>query len=242
MLQTPLVSWPPRRSREIVTVRSRVAAGLVRSAAVVMAVVMAPVLAAGAADPAVVAKSGSGEIVACASCHGAQGEGMASFPRLAGLNAEYLRRQMATIADGTRKNAVMEPIVIALGEKGMREMADYYASLPPPKGTDEVPGAESPGATLALRGDWDRNIPACVSCHGPGGVGVGDSFPALAGQPPNYIVSQLKAWKDGTRKNDPLELMRHLSAKLSETEMRDVASWFAGQRSMRAPPARESSP
>ena len=195
----------------------------------VMVCALLPVFAAKAADPAVLAKSGSGDIVACASCHGVAGEGMASFPRLAGMEADYLDRQMASFADGSRDNAVMKPIVIALGETGMREMADYYASLPAPAATGEIPGPTSPGGHLALRGDWDRNIPGCVQCHGPRGTGVGTNFPALAGQPAAYIVSQLKAWKDGSRKNDPLELMRHLSAKLSDTEMREVASWFAGQ-------------
>lgn len=200
---------------------------------VVMAIVFVLLFAtsAKAADPAALAKSGSGEIIACASCHGAAGEGMASFPRLAGSNADYLYRQMASIADGSRDNAVMKPIVIALGEQGMREMAEYYASLPAPAATGEIPGPTSPGGHLALRGDWSRNIPACVQCHGPRGTGVGSHFPSLAGQPAGYIVSQLKAWKDGSRKNDPLELMRHLSAKLSDAEMRDVAAWFAGQSS-----------
>ncbi|MGV8942110.1 MAG: c-type cytochrome [Lysobacter sp.] len=182
-----------------------------------------------AADPAVVAKSGSGEIVACASCHGAAGEGMASFPRLAGMNAAYLLHQMESIAVGTRESPVMKPIVDALGAQGRREMADYYGSLPVAAAGGEIPAPTSPGGHLALRGEWDRNIPACVQCHGPRGTGVGQHFPAIAGQPAPYIVAQLKAWKDGTRKNDPLELMRHLSAKLSDKEMRDVASWFSGQ-------------
>lgn len=198
---------------------------------------VAPVMAA---EPAVVAASGGDGVAACASCHGAGGEGMASFARLAGMNANYLYRQMEAIGDGSRNNPVMKPIVDALGVKGMREMADYYAALPLPAAPREVPGASSPGAGLALRGDWDRNIPGCVQCHGPRGTGVGDQFPAIAGQPAGYIVSQLKAWKDGSRKNDPLELMRHLSAQLSETEMRDVAAWFSGQSPKVAPASKES--
>lgn len=213
-----------------------------RSTALVIGLAGLPMAGAMAADPAVLAKSGSGDIVACASCHGESGEGMASFPRLAGLNAQYLARQMTSISDGTRENAVMLPIVTALGEQGIRQMADYYSALPVPVSTGEVPGDDSPGARLALRGDWDRNIPACVACHGPGGRGVGEHFPALAGQLPGYLVSQLKAWKDGARKNDPLELMRHLSSKLSDAEMRDVAAWFAGQPASAPAVAKEQKP
>lgn len=72
-------------------------------------------------------------------------------------------------------------------------------------------------------------MPACVQCHGPGGTGVGDSFPAIAAQPAGYIAAQLRAWQAGTRKNDPIELMRHLSAKLSESEVKAVSEWFSLQ-------------
>lgn len=233
LLESQMLDSVPAPGLSMVPIRTSACSG--RTMQVLLPVVLAlgcgflPAVTAKAADPAVLAKSGSGEIVACANCHGAAGEGMASFPRLSGMSAAYLYRQMESIANGTRENAVMEPIVAALGDKGIRDMADYYASLPAPVVAAEIPGPNSPGGQLALRGDWDRGIPGCVQCHGPRGTGVGDHFPALAGQPAGYIVSQLKAWKDGTRKNDPLELMRHLSAKLGDAEMQDVAAWFAGQ-------------
>lgn len=237
-------SMPAARFPIAQSIASRRSVGTVRlvlPAALAVLCLLLPAIAVKAADPAVLATSGSGDIVACASCHGAAGEGMASFPRLAGMSADYLYRQMNAIGDGTRENAVMKPIVTALGEQGIRGMADYYASLPAPAATGEIPDSSSPGGRMALRGDWDRNIPACVQCHGPRGIGVGDSFPAIAGQPAGYIVSQLKAWKDGTRKNDPLELMRHLSAKLSDAEMRDVGAWFSAQ-SPDAPAAKGTRP
>lgn len=238
MSESALIPWLPMSRARAFAARNGATGGLLP--ALLLVVCALPVAApAMAADPATIARSGSGAIVACASCHGADGEGMASFPGLAGMNAAYLLRQMDSIADGSRENAVMKPIVIALGEPGRQEMADYYASLPVPTSAGEIPGADSPGGHLALRGAWDRNIPACVQCHGPRGTGVGEHFPALAGQPAGYIVAQLKAFKDGSRANDPLELMRHLSATLSDTEMRDVAAWFAGQ-SPAAPAAKES--
>lgn len=49
---------------------------------------------------------------ACQTCHGTAGEGIAQadLPRLAGLSAPYLQRQLAAIADGTRVSDVMMPI------------------------------------------------------------------------------------------------------------------------------------
>ena len=51
-------------------------------------------------------------------CHGTDGGGDAAlgYPRLAGLNAAYIQRQLDDIADGTRKNAMMQPTASALSE------------------------------------------------------------------------------------------------------------------------------
>jgi cytochrome c553 len=58
---------------------------------------------------------------------------------------------------------------------------------------------------------------------------VGAHFPPLAGQPSNYLASQLKAWKQGQRRNDPLGLMQHIAEKLDDSEISAVADWFAAQ-------------
>ena len=79
----------------------------------------------------------------------------------------------------------------------------------PPINRSSMP--EGVGETLALRGAWDRQIPECVSCHGPGGAGVGSAFPPLANQPAMYLVAQLNAWRDGSRQNDPNYLMGHIA-------------------------------
>src|SRR5262245_27638127 len=41
----------------------------------------------------------------------------------------------------------------------------------------------------------------CSACHGLNGVSVTDVIPNLAGQKAGYLEAQLKALKDGTRKN-----------------------------------------
>ena len=186
-----------------------------------------------AIDPATMANSGNATVAACASCHGKDGGGQVSFPRMAGMNAIYLRKQLQDFASGRRANPVMQPVAKALSRDDHIAMANYYAALPVPaalvRPTAPVTGAGDVGARLATRGKWSEGVPACIQCHGPGGVGVGDSFPSLAGQPAGYIAAQLKAWKDGTRKNDPLELMRHLSGRLSAGEIDAVSQWFARQ-------------
>lgn len=195
---------------------------------VLLALLCAPSLAV---DPAILANQGKGSVTACASCHGKDGGGQASFPRLAGMNAAYLLKQLQDFAAGRRANAVMQPIAQALSPTDRAAMARYYAALPVhATSADMGPrGAGELGARLATRGRWSDGIPACVQCHGPGGVGVGEHFPAIAAQPAGYLASQLQAWRTGTRKNDPLELMRHLSRRLTEDEINAVSAWFARQ-------------
>lgn len=189
-----------------------------------------------AVDAATIARQGNGHgATACQACHGAGGGGQAGtdFPRLAGLDAAYLRKQLDDFAAGTRENAVMQPIATALGQDERQALAGYYSGLPVPKSparpTAALPPPDSAGALLATRGRWSAQVPACEQCHGPGGVGVGAHFPPLAGQPAAYMEAQLQAWKQGTRHNDPLDLMKHLSGALSEPDIRAVASWFAAQ-------------
>jgi cytochrome c553 len=58
---------------------------------------------------------------------------------------------------------------------------------------------------------------------------VGANFPPLAGQPAAYIAAQLRAWQQGTRRNDPLQLMQHVAKQLTPQEIQAVAGWFAAQ-------------
>lgn len=186
-------------------------------------------------DAAQIARAGNSHgATACSACHGADGGGQAAtgFPRLAHLDAAYLLKQLDDFASGARGSAVMKPIAQALGEPGRKAMAAYYAALPLPASARSTAGTsrdDALGRRLALRGRWDQELPACVQCHGPHGVGVGANFPPLAGQSAKYLADQLRAWKDGTRKNDPLALMQHVSAKLSDKDIQAVAAWFAAQ-------------
>jgi cytochrome c553 len=201
----------------------------------VVALAILPAKAA-AADAAAIAKDGNGNgAPACVACHGADGAGqpVAGFPRLAGLNAAYLQQQLDDFANGSRDNAVMKPVATALSEPERKSLGEYYGKLPIPSAlatpTTPMPAKDSVGALLATRGRWSQQVPACDQCHAPGGVGVGANFPPLAGQSATYIANQLKAWKQGSRHNDPLELMQHVSKALSDADITAVATWYAAQ-------------
>ena len=66
----------------------------------------------------------------------------------------------------------------------------------------------------------------CAACHGANGVSVSDSIPNLAAQKAAYIESQLKALKDGSRKN---QIMGAIAAQLGSDDIANVAAYFASQ-------------
>lgn len=182
----------------------------------------------------------------CVACHGADGGGQAAagFPRLAGLNAAYLRKQLEDFASGVRANPTMQPMAAALNTEERAALADYYSRLPVPATPAATASPEvalrDAGSRLARDGRWNIHLPGCDQCHAPGGVGVGDHFPPLAGQSALYIANQLRAWKQGSRHNDPLQLMQSVAGKLDDADIAAVSAWYAGQPA--APAAREVTP
>lgn len=148
---------------------------------------------------------------ACATCHSLKGEGDGStVPRLAGLDAGYLHRQLDDYANGRREHAQMRAIVRRLSGDDRARVAAYYAGLP------------ATGLSLASTSEpYDR---LCASCHGPLGEGKGPGNPPLAGQPASYITAQLEAWRSGKRRGDANGEMLEISRKLTPREIQLLAS------------------
>jgi len=69
------------------------------------------------------------QIPPCASCHGAHGEGMATFPRLAGQHAPYLLKQILVIQNALRNAPVMHGIVKDLSKDQIQALAVYLESI-----------------------------------------------------------------------------------------------------------------
>lgn len=181
-------------------------------------------------------------VPACRSCHGARGEGVTvqNGPRLAHLDADYLQGQLDAFATGARRHPVMEPIARALTPDQRAALGAYFAGLPPaaPSTAASASGSElSAGRALALGGDWSRGVPPCASCHGPDGQGVGSVTPPLVGQTGDYLLRQLTAFRAGDRKS-ALGLMNGIARRLSPTQLRAVAAYYATVRPAAAAPSR----
>jgi cytochrome c553 len=69
------------------------------------------------------------QIPPCASCHGAHGQGMATFPRLAGQHAPYLLKQLLVIQSVLRVAPVMHGVVKDLNRDQMQAVVAYLESI-----------------------------------------------------------------------------------------------------------------
>lgn len=197
------------------------------------------------AGAALALKGNTRGAAACIACHGPKGEGNADagYPHLAGLRADYLVHQLKSFGQGTRKQQLMTPIAKALSEQEAADVSAYYAQLPwTPTPPDPKQRPTARGAQLAHNGEWGKDLPACFSCHGPHGEGVG-AFPRIAGQHEKYLLAQLQAWRSGTRRNDNMHLMKASAKKLSVQDVGIVAAYIANYRAETAnapPPAAKS--
>ena len=69
---------------------------------------------------------------ACISCHGAKGESIGAFPRLAGTGEGYLLAQLNAFAIGDRKNPIMQPIARGLQLSERQAVAKFFSQLRAP--------------------------------------------------------------------------------------------------------------
>lgn len=136
---------------------------------------------------------------ACVTCHGARGEGNGfDAPRLAGLPAGYLQKQMEDYAAGLRPHEVMRDAARFLDSHERVRVANFYAALPPRALPPETRPATAEALAANTPGLYAR---ACQQCHGVEGVGTAHG-PPLNAQPAFYLAQQLQDWQVSKRRND----------------------------------------
>ena len=172
----------------------------------------------------------------CAACHMADGNSqLAANPKIAGQHEDYLFKQLREFKGWNgnppvRENAIMGGMVAGLEEADMRGLAKYFASFElkpePAKNLETI----ELGQQIWRGGIASKGVPACASCHGPAGAGMPAQYPRLSGQFADYIEVQMKAFRDGVRKNDPNSMMRMIAIKMTDPEIKAVSDYAAGLR------------
>lgn len=79
------------------------------------------------------------------------------------------------------------------------------------------------GRTVALQ--------VCATCHGATGLSTSPTFPNLAGQQANYLVTQLKSFRSH-RRSDPKghEYMWGMSSPLTDEQIAALSDYYASQK------------
>lgn len=183
------------------------------------------------------AEDGKNKSSTCAACHGVDGNSVAPiWPTLAGQNEKYLIKQMQDFkkgldgngSKGGRYDPGMSPRMATFTQQDYEDLAAYFSQQKRKIGAVEK-ALLKPGQTLYRGGNLTLRIAACIACHGPRGAGNKDAaFPALSGQSPEYVIKQLHDYKKEIRRNDPGEIMRNIADKLSEDDMKALASYVNG--------------
>ncbi|MGF1649919.1 MAG: c-type cytochrome [Hyphomicrobiaceae bacterium] len=168
-------------------------------------------------------------VVACVACHRDSGGGDAgsAFGNITGHSAAYFAKQLRDYKSGRRENRVMQVIVEGLSETDIGALAAYYEHQVSAPTVQRVPEAPVVGVMLAQEGATARGIAACNACHGDADARSAAEAPNLYGQHPIYIINQLEAWQNGTRRNDPADVMAAISKSLTADEISAVAIYYA---------------
>jgi len=163
----------------------------------------------------------------CASCHDANGiSSVSGIPNLAGQRPSYLYLEMKAYQEGRRDIGAMTNAVKFLSDDALVKVAAYYASLDPAQ-----PAAGGPNPVSDPLQAGKVAAASCAGCHGEKGVSSTSGIPSLAGLYPQYLVAAMKAYRSGQRKHD---LMKALMAAVRDTDMNNIAQFYAARKPARA--------
>ena len=169
----------------------------------------------------------------CAACHGPDGNSSQGiYPSLAGQTARYIYLQLKDFNEGRRSDSLMTPVAKTLTKDDMLNVAAYFAAQelrPTDFNADPARGTGPAGlVTAILKGSTKAAETLCTMCHGTGFLGQNE-VPRLAGQQHDYIVKQLKDFKERKRTNDAGN-MAAVSKTLSEEDIENLAAYLANLR------------
>ena len=199
------------------------------------------------------AHEGKAQSSSCVACHGEGGNSMVpGFPKLAGQNESYLVRQIHAFKDGSRYGPMMAPLTLGLSPNTIENISAYYAeqkisanAMPVLESDDDededdmdeaqlsemgeqkqakLDDLMALGSDLYRNGDLEREVSACIACHGPYGEGNKPAgFPALHAQHADYLIKSLNDYKKGVRQNNPDNMMHMIAIKMTDKEIKAVS-------------------
>ena len=161
----------------------------------------------------------------CAGCHGQDGNSpIPNFPRLAGMNAQYLLKELQNFKSEQRSGDIMKAMAAALSDTEMTDLALYFSKQKPVSATVTRPELLALGKKIFEDGNDAAGVPSCSGCHEEDGSGSA-RFPRVAGQNPEYVLEELGRYL--SIPNHRSKVMRTVAQRLSKQEAQAVAEYMA---------------
>ena len=144
------------------------------------------------------------------------------MPILAGMPAWYLKKAIDDYAAGRRPSPEMEPFSKMVKALGVDEVAGYFAAQPREASQSKV------DRTAIVNG---RTASAtCAVCHGADGRGdAAKGTPDLTGQPPGYLLNQMKLFKAEKRSpgDATLTSIKVFMKSIDDKTLADLAAYYS---------------
>jgi len=167
----------------------------------------------------------------CVACHGKGGaKAIQSYPNLAGLDADYLYREMKDIAEGKRvsgpdargypRTQAMKDVMNVATDDELKAIAAWLATQAPP------PLVAGDAAKVAHGAEAYSNA-ACGGCHGDGGAKPLENMPVVAGQKKDYTLLQIKEIRGAVRTNGQAQMMKDVVEHLSDDDAEAIAEYLS---------------
>lgn len=158
----------------------------------------------------------------CKACHGADGGSVApAIPHLAAQRERYLLASLNEYKNGKRTHAALRDIANQMSEDDMRNVAAYFAGLPPvtnPSSADiKHTSPYEKGKALATE---------CAKCHGEDGNAKTPGTPSLAGQQPHYLIAAVLEYHRDDRK---VASMKSITRDSDRLDLESLALYYSAQ-------------
>jgi cytochrome c553 len=175
----------------------------------------------GAAAVAVAAAHAAVDPQLCVACHGANGNSTnPAVPSISAQPAQFISTQLVMFREKRRNDPQMSPIAAPLTNADINALGKFFSAqqraAPPKKPTEQTVAA---GRRISEQFN-------CVACHGAALKGQ-QHIPRLAGQQADYLRTQLRGFKAGTR-FDMDGNMTAAAQPLSNADIDVLADYLAG--------------